>query len=66
MKLTVNGEPFDAPAGATVQTLLDLKGLANRPCAVEINKQLAPKSEHDSRALAENDAVEIVTLVGGG
>ncbi|MGB2938329.1 MAG: sulfur carrier protein ThiS, partial [Phycisphaerae bacterium] len=37
-----------------------------RRIAVEVNRELVPRSRHGARALAEGDAVEIVTLVGGG
>jgi thiamine biosynthesis protein ThiS len=33
---------------------------------VEVNQALAPKRERDAIELREGDAVEIVTLVGGG
>ncbi|MEQ9097335.1 MAG: sulfur carrier protein ThiS [Phycisphaerales bacterium] len=64
--LTVNGEPREAPQGATIAGLLDQLGLARTACAVEVNRELAPRATHESHTLAEGDEVEIVTLVGGG
>jgi sulfur carrier protein len=66
LKLTVNGEPHEAPAGATVRQLIELLGLGGRAVAVEVNKQLVPRKEHESHRLKDGDAVEVVTLVGGG
>jgi len=66
MKIVVNGEETTAPPGATVESLLEERGLAGRPCAVEINRRLVPKREHADRTLAEGDRIELVTLVGGG
>ncbi|MFN3467097.1 MAG: sulfur carrier protein ThiS [Candidatus Brocadiales bacterium] len=34
--------------------------------AVALNKKVVPKTEHATRKLNENDALEIVTFVGGG
>jgi sulfur carrier protein len=40
--------------------------LPRGPTAVEVNRVLVPRSQHASRVLAEGDAIEVVTLVGGG
>lgn len=64
--LTVNGETRRAGAGLDVARLVLECGLANKPCAVEVNKKLVPKSRHATTTLHEGDVVELVTLVGGG
>jgi len=66
MTLTVNGDPHTIDDGATVERLLDALGLGGRPCAVEVNRSLVPKRDHAGHTLADNDTVEVVTLVGGG
>jgi len=66
VKITVNGEPRDVPDGTTVERLLEGLDVPRGPTAVEVNRELVPRSQHAARALAEGDAVEIVTLVGGG
>ena len=66
MNLVVNGERRTVGDGTTVSGLLRELGLDGRPCAVEINEELAPKREHNERTLSEGDTVEVVTLVGGG
>jgi thiazole synthase len=66
LQLTINGEPRTLPAPLTVAQLLDQLGHDRRRIAVEINREVVPRPQHDSRRLAEGDAVEIVTLVGGG
>jgi len=66
MQISVNGEPKEVPDGTTVERLLDLLEVQRRRIAVEVNRELVPRSQHGARALAEGDAVEIVTLVGGG
>jgi len=66
VKITVNGEPRDVPDGTTVERLLQRLDVPRGPTAVEVNRELVPRSLHGVRVLAEGDAVEIVTLVGGG
>ena len=66
MNITLNGQGQEADAGCTVASLVEELGFADRPCAVEVNGELVTKSCHSERVLSEGDAVEIVTLVGGG
>ena len=66
MIVHVNGQPQTLPDGATVAALLVEQKLNSQPCAVEVNKSLVPKRQHTQHILREGDAVEIVTLVGGG
>src|SRR5262245_40182456 len=64
--LTVNGEARTLPEGWTVAQLLERLGFDRKRVAVEVNRELVPSVRHDHHILAERDAVEIVTLVGGG
>jgi len=66
MKISVNGEPRDVPDGASVRDLLTALDVPLKAVAVEVNRCLVPRSLHAETALAAGDAVEIVTLVGGG
>ena len=66
MRITVNGQPREVPDGTTVARLLEMLPTAGGPVAVEVNREIVPRSQHAARRLAEGDAVEIVTLVGGG
>lgn len=66
MTVTVNGERKALPAGCTVAGLVECLGLAQRACAVEVDRQLVPRKDHAARRLAPGATVEIVTLVGGG
>ncbi len=66
MRITVNGEPIDLPEGVTVAELIAQIGLSATVCAAEVNRNLVPKRDQDTRELRDGDAVEIVTLVGGG
>ena len=66
MQVQINGEPRDVPVGSTISAVIALLELAGRAVAVEVNKQLVPKRQHETTKLNEGDVVEIVTLVGGG
>ncbi|MGY0620355.1 sulfur carrier protein ThiS [Lysobacter sp. A378] len=66
MDIILNGEPRELAAPTTLARLLQDEGLAERRVAVEINGQIVPRSQHDERALADGDRIEIVHALGGG
>lgn len=66
LHIVVNGEERAVPEGTTVAGLLADLGLAKQHVAVEANREIVPRAEHEARALAEGDQLEIVTFVGGG
>jgi sulfur carrier protein len=66
MRLTVNGEQKDIPAGLSVRGLIELLELTDGPVAVERNGEVVPRAEHPAAMLAEGDVLEVVHFVGGG
>ena len=64
--ITVNAEPRSFPDPLTVAELIRTLGKDPAKLAVEVNRDVVPRAEHPARRLADGDAVEIVTLVGGG
>lgn len=66
MHVVLNGEQRELQAGTTLADLLQSLELGQRRCAVEINEQLVPRSEHEDRVLQAGDRVEIVQAIGGG
>ncbi|MGZ8273269.1 MAG: sulfur carrier protein ThiS [Burkholderiaceae bacterium] len=66
VRLTVNGEPVDVPAGSTVADLLRTLDTAGKRVAVERNGEIVPRSQHSTTVLAAGDRLEIVVAVGGG
>ncbi len=66
MKIELNGEARELRPGTTVAELVRALGLRPEQVAVERNRSLVPRSEHERTALAEGDRLEVVTLVGGG
>ncbi len=66
MRVTVNGNVQLIPEGLTVRDLLEHLGMTEGPVAVERNRNVVPRAEHTSVALANEDVLEIVHFVGGG
>ncbi len=64
--ITVNGSPWDAPAGTTVTDLVDTWCPSRRGVAVARNGDVVPRSAWDAVLVATGDAVEIVTAAAGG
>jgi sulfur carrier protein len=66
IEIHVNGEAHRLPAGTTVRGLIQHLGLGDRRVAVERNRQVVPRAEHDSAVLGDGDRLEVVGFVGGG
>jgi thiazole synthase len=65
-QFTLNGEARTFPEPLTVAALIERLGYDRRRIAVEVNREVVPLPQHPGHRLASGDAVEIVTLVGGG
>jgi sulfur carrier protein len=66
LTIQLNGEAKQVQASTSVAALLEAAGYAERRVAVEINREIVPKSLHRERVLADGDRVEIVHALGGG
>jgi thiazole synthase len=66
IEITINGKRKTLPRPLSVQELIHQIGLDPRKVAVEVNYEIIPSTHHAERHLRAGDAVEIVTLVGGG
>ena len=66
MNILLNNETILVSEVLTIRKLLDHIKLQQKYYAVEVNKQIVPKSSHASFLLKEGDKVEIVTAIGGG
>ncbi|MGH8183940.1 MAG: sulfur carrier protein ThiS [Rhodanobacteraceae bacterium] len=66
MRIFLNGEPRECALAATVTTLLAETGNGDRRVAVEVNREIVPRSQHAKHELHESDRVEIVSAIGGG
>ena len=66
MHIQLNGESYELPAGQSVADLLQRLDLAGRRLAVELNREIVPRSQHAAVLLVEGDQVEVVHAIGGG
>jgi sulfur carrier protein len=66
VKIVLNGAPREVAANLSVGALLDAEGYAQRKVAVEVNREIVPRSQHAQRILSEGDRIEIVHAIGGG
>ncbi|HXD84220.1 MAG TPA: sulfur carrier protein ThiS [Rudaea sp.] len=64
--IVLNGQTRTCAPGHTLGDLLAEAGYAQRRVAVEVNREIVPKSEHARREIREGDCIEIVHALGGG
>lgn len=66
LTIQFNGQSKQVENGISVEELLLSAGVLTKFCAVELNLEIVPKHEYRSQIVKEGDAIEVVTLVGGG
>ena len=66
MKVRINGEEKSFEEGTTLEALFALLDIEKRGTAVEVNREIVPKSRLAECSLREGDRVEIIRMVGGG
>ena len=66
MKIQINGEPREFNAPLTLVGLVEQLGMKPDRVAIELNRELAPRTRWQEISLHEGDQLEIVQFVGGG
>ncbi len=66
MKIILNGQEKSFRAPVTIAVLVQEMGLSERRIAVEVNREIVPRSRHGEFELKDNDRVEVVFAIGGG
>ncbi len=66
MQIVLNGEPREVRDNLTAAELIEELGLTGRRLAMEVNREIVPRSTFDSHRLMPGDRVEIVQAIGGG
>ena len=66
MEVLVNGESVELDPPFSIARLIERYELEPLRVAVEVNQDLVRRADYRDRVLCDGDAVEIVTLVGGG
>jgi len=66
MDLVINGEPRELPDGITAAQLIEQLGLAEQRLAMEVNREIVPRSAFGDYTFKPGDQIEIVRAIGGG
>ena len=66
IRLVLNGEEREVPAGLTVATLLEHLGVPAARDHLSIALDRHPRAAHGATPLEAGDVIEIVRFVGGG
>lgn len=66
LRIVINGESREVREGTTVADLVAQLGLRREHVAVELDREIVPRAEHEARVLQDGSTLEIVTFVGGG
>lgn len=66
IQIRVNGEQRSCPEGLDLRGVLIALGYQPAVVVVELNGVILPRSQWPARTVVESDALEVVTIVGGG
>ncbi|GAB4432177.1 MAG: sulfur carrier protein ThiS [bacterium] len=66
MILKINGKEKEVSDNINISQLMDELKIPKDRVAIELNKEIAKRSNWENIYLKEGDALEIVTFVGGG
>ena len=64
--ITVNNEPQQLNQTCSLADFLITQGLTGKRLAVELNRQIVPRSQHPVQMLSDGDKMEIIHAIGGG
>ncbi len=66
MNIIVNGDSQTIEESCTAAQLVEKMGISGGRIAMEVNREIVPRSTYDTYQFKANDVVEIVHAVGGG
>ncbi|HUW98196.1 MAG TPA: sulfur carrier protein ThiS [Acidiferrobacter sp.] len=66
MRIYVNGSEQVLAEPKALATLLEEMGLAGKRVAVEVNREIVPRTRHALHFVQDGDHVEVVQAIGGG
>ncbi|MDH5785176.1 MAG: sulfur carrier protein ThiS [Chromatiales bacterium] len=66
MNIYLNGEARQVPDNCSAAQLVEELGLGGRRIAMELNREIVPRSSYGDITLNADDKVEIVHAIGGG
>lgn len=65
MPLTINQQPHQLPAGATLLDAIRLVGI-QPPFAAAVNLEFVPRGQYAQRLLNPGDQIELIAPITGG
>ena len=66
MQIVINGKAQEVTQGTTLARLIEQRGLEGKRVAIELNREVVPRSQYVDSRLCDGDRVEIVAAIGGG
>ena len=66
MELLINGKAEQLPDDINASQLIEHLGLTNERLAMEVNREIVPRSTFTSYRFKPGDRIEIVRAIGGG
>ena len=66
MNIILNGSSRELPDKLSASELLQSLGLAGKRLALEVNREIVPRSTFDTHIIQPGDRVEVVHAIGGG
>jgi thiamine biosynthesis protein ThiS len=66
MLLIINGDSREFADGLTVSALVDELAMRGDRLAIELNRDIVPRTRWTETSLKDGDKLEIVHFVGGG
>ncbi|MDT8384464.1 MAG: sulfur carrier protein ThiS [Gammaproteobacteria bacterium] len=66
MNIQLNGVTHPLADNSTAQDLVEQLGLVGKRLAMEVNREIVPRTTYAQHVLHEGDEVEIVHAIGGG
>ena len=66
MELIINGKAEQLPEGINATQLIEQLGLSNERLAMEVNREIVPRSSFEAHIFKAGDQIEIVRAIGGG
>lgn len=66
MLIRLNGKPEEVKVNSNLSEFILAKGIRAENVVIEHNLRIVPQREWLNTPLQENDAIEIVSFVGGG
>ena len=66
IQIYINGKKKDINVNDNLNNILEDFSIKNKLVAIELNREVVPKSKYKTKRISQNDRIEILELIGGG